>query len=107
MDFDIEKSMRRRPTIKEPMNMVQIQKAMHVLIKAHDNFLPNEMQMHFRKHIENNLRVEVNGVTMIDFDRFMDHSLILFMRFNKLTDDRLSRLYYAWSLLSVDFIDFD
>jgi len=31
----------------------------------------------------------------------------LFLRFNKIVNDNLERLYYAWTLFTVDYIDFD
>ena len=43
----------------------------------------------------------------VDLDRFLDHSIILFLRFNKLCISPLNKLYFAWTMFSVDYIDFD
>ena len=63
----------------------------------------------FRKNVDANLKVKDNNsvIQWIDIDRFMDQSLILFLRFNKLIHDNINRIYFAWTLFTVDFLEFD
>ena len=75
-----------------------------------EKMLPNNLMAAFKKSIENTLRVKDDArsaMLWVDLDRFLDQSVILFLRFNKLYSEPLKKLYFAWTLFSVDYVDFD
>lgn len=75
-----------------------------------EKMLPNNLMAAFKKSIENTLRVKDDArsaMLWVDLDRFLDQSVILFLRFNKLYSEPLQKLYFAWTLFSVDYVDFD
>ena len=74
-----------------------------------DKFIPPSLMSAFRKHVDTNLRVKEDNSVLnwIDIDKFMDHSIILFLRFNRHVLDNINKLYYAWTLFSTDCLDFD
>jgi hypothetical protein len=73
--------------------------------------LPQTVLFAFRRNTEVGLRISAGGGDRdhwIDFERFLDHSIILYLRFNKLWyTSLLHQIYYAWTLFSVDYLDFD
>jgi len=74
--------------------------------------LPETIMTSFRKNVETYLRVQTDDgqsktMNWIDQDRFMDQSILLYLRFNKLHEDPLNKLFFAWTLFSVDEIEFD
>ena len=73
--------------------------------------LPPRVMEAFRRNTELGLRVVTAGQHLahwIDFERFLDHSVILFLRFNELSQRSvLHQIFFAWTLFSVDYLDFD
>ena len=74
-----------------------------------DDEIPESIMSSFRKHCDYNLRLkdEVLPNFYLDFDKFMDQAIILYLRFNSLCKDPLNLLYFAWTLFSVEYVDFD
>ena len=93
----------------EEVDVISNQKALSALT-LFEKMLPSNLLAAFKKSIENTLRVKddaKSAMLWVDLDRFLDQSVILFLRFNKLHAEPLKRLYFAWTLFSVDYIDFD
>lgn len=73
--------------------------------------MPEDVLTAFKKNVENGLKVvqaSKDSLHWIDMDRLMDQSITMFLRFNTLFDKSpLALIYYAWTLYSVDTVDFD
>ena len=80
-----------------------------MVVKEFNEFLPSSVMTLFLKQINQQLRIvnEASIHALIDLDRFLDQSIVMFLRFNNQGKDNLSKLYYAWSLFSIDYIEFD
>lgn len=47
------------------------------------------------------------SIHWIDLEKFLDQSILLYLRFNGLNKNKFSALFYAWTMFSVDYVDFD
>jgi hypothetical protein len=106
---DAETTITRVVAGEEEVDVISNQKALSALT-LFEKMLPSNLMVAFKKSVENTLRVKddaKSAMLWVDLDRFLDQSVILFLRFNKLHAEPLKRLYFAWTLFSVDYLDFD
>lgn len=90
------------------VDVVLLQRVLQILPQYFEKFLPSSVMAAFKKNIEANLKVKgTTAVSLVDLDKFLDQSIILFLRFNKLHLDNLNKLYFAFTLFTVDYLDFD
>lgn len=57
-----------------------------------DSHLPADVMTSFKKQTDYNLRLkDVNGLNFfLDFDRFMDQAILLYLRYNRLVEEPLN-----------------
>ena len=92
------------------VEVVAQQRVHHVLKVYFQPLLPEMILNAFKKNVDTYLKVSEDGrsaVNWIDHDRFLDQSILLFLRFNKLAQHALNKLYFAWTLFTTDEMEFD
>jgi len=111
MEGSIEVLNRIQVSSEEVIDVVVLWRVHQVLNKHFLKMVPSNVFNAFRKLVESQLRVieeRRRSLKWVDMEKFMDHSILLFLRFNRLQDEHpLRKIYLACTLFSTDYLEFD
>ena len=110
-DQDFEIMSKIKTGIDEFVEVVILWRVHQVLAEHFAHMLPSHILAAFKKSILINLRIveeKRRAIKWIDLEKFMDHSIILYLRFNTLQSSHpLHQIYLSCTLFSVDYLEFD